>query len=207
MVHFGEELVFTNQERDRLNDETTGKPALVLMAGLPGAGKSTLARAIGSTFGWPVIDKDVIVSSLLDGGIDEPVAQPASYAAMFALGLDFFMSQRWSVILDNPAGRPLSTSEAQRIADTAGATLVCILCLADRDTRNARVADRSALRSQPVCVSQTTGDGRERFAHLPADTIAVDMTQPLHKALREVVQRLTTILRQSRQAYPHRYSS
>lgn len=150
-----------------MDDETGGKPVLVLMAGLPGTGKSTLARAIGSTFGWSVIDKDVIVTSLLDSGIEELDAQPASYAVMFALGLDTLMNQWRSVILDSPAGRPVSTSEARRIADTASAMLVCVLCLADRDTRNARVADRTALRSQPVRVSRTVGDGRGQFAHLP----------------------------------------
>lgn len=178
--------------RDR--NETGDELVLVLMAGLPGTGKSTLARAIGATFGWPVIDKDVILTSLLDSGIAEPAAQPASYAAMFALGLDLLSSQRRSVILDSPAGLPVSTAQARRVAETAGATLVCILCLADRETRNARVAGRTALRSQPVRVSRTIGDGHDRFAHLPDDAIAIDMTQPFDVALRDAVDHLTTLL-------------
>jgi len=141
-----------------------------------------------------VIDKDVIVTSLLDSGIAEPAAQPASYAAMFALGLDLLSSQRRSVILDSPAGLPVSTPQAQAVADSAGATLVCILCLADRETRNARVAGRKALRSQPVRVSQTAGDGHDRFAHLSDNVIAIDTTQPLDVALREAIDRLTTLL-------------
>lgn len=46
-----------------MDDETAGKPVLVPMAGLPGTGKSALARAIGSMFGWLVVDKVVIVTS------------------------------------------------------------------------------------------------------------------------------------------------
>ncbi len=42
------------------------KPVLILMAGMPGAGKSTVALALSAEFGMPVIDKDVVVSSLLD---------------------------------------------------------------------------------------------------------------------------------------------
>jgi predicted ATPase len=34
-------------------------PTLVLMVGLPGAGKSTLALALGRALGWPVVDKDI----------------------------------------------------------------------------------------------------------------------------------------------------
>lgn len=146
--------------------------ALILMAGMPGSGKSTVALALGAEFGMPVIDKDVIVSTLLDAGIDEPVAQPASYAVMFALGREV-LRQRGIVILDSPAGLAISVEAARTVANDADAELVCVLCLADRDIRNARVAARISMRSQPVRESRTAGDGRERSAHLPPDTIVV----------------------------------
>ena len=60
-------------------------PILILMAGMPGAGKSTVALGLGAAFGWPVIDKDVIASSLLDSGILDEQMQPAAYDACFAL--------------------------------------------------------------------------------------------------------------------------
>lgn len=159
-------------------------PGLVLMAGYPGSGKSTLARAIGESLDWTVIDKDVIVTSLLLGGIAEDTAQPASYGVMFALGLDLLRSQRRSVILDSPAGLPVSVEEASRIASDAAATLICILCLADRDTRNHRVANRNALRSQPVRQSRTHGDARDKYGHLPKGTLLVDTTSPPAECLR-----------------------
>lgn len=118
--------------------ENGRKPALVLMASLPGTSRSTPARAIGETFGWPVIDKDVSVTSLLDSRIEEPVAQPASYAVMFALGRDVLGTQWRSVILDSPSGLPVSTSQAQRVADATDAFLICILFVADRTTRHSR---------------------------------------------------------------------
>ena len=157
---------------------------LVLMAGYPGTGKSTLARTIGEVLGWFVIDKDVIVTSLLESGITEGVAQPASYGVMFALGLDALRSQRRSVILDSPAGQPVSIAEARRIASAGKATLVCIVCLADRETRNHRGANRPALRSQPVRKSRTHGDARGKYGHLPDGTLFVDTTSTLDEVLR-----------------------
>lgn len=157
---------------------------LVLMAGYPGTGKSTLARAIGEVLGWSVIDKDVIVTSLLESDITEEVAQPTSYNVMFALGLDMLHSQRRSVILDSPAGQPVSISEARRIANSGNATLICILCLTDRETRNHRVANRPALRSQPVRESRTHGDTREKYGHLPRATLLIDTTSSLDASLR-----------------------
>lgn len=102
---------------------------------------------------------------------------------MFALGLDVLRLQRRSVILDSPAGQPPSTAQAQRVASEGDATLICILCLADCKTRNHRVANRHALRSQPVRISRTEGDGRERFDHLPDDTLCIDMTGPLAESV------------------------
>lgn len=40
-------------------------PTLVMFAGLPGTGKSTLALALGKSLGWPVIDKDILNAVLL----------------------------------------------------------------------------------------------------------------------------------------------
>lgn len=76
---------------------------LVLLAGMPGTGRTALALGIGRAFGWPVIDKDSLKSPLLAAGIAEELAGPASYALSYALvlelGRDLLARQRLSVIL------------------------------------------------------------------------------------------------------------
>ncbi len=52
-------------ERHATTDSAPARPILLLMAGHPGAGKSTLALAIGCALGWPVLDKDTLKSTLL----------------------------------------------------------------------------------------------------------------------------------------------
>lgn len=161
-------------------------PLLILMAGMPGSGKSTLARALGSELGFLVVDKDVILSALLDDDIPEGLAQAAAYRVMFEIG-ETFLAQGFSTALDSPAGLPESVSAARAVCRRTSSHLVTVLCSAEQDVRNERVAARESLPSQPVGISTTPGNARERFVHLPADTIEVDTMEPLESVIQDVV--------------------
>lgn len=52
---------------------------LIAMAGLPGAGKSTIAEIIGNRLGIPVVSVDPIESAILSAGIDSD--EPTGLAA------------------------------------------------------------------------------------------------------------------------------
>jgi predicted kinase len=52
---------------------------LIAMAGLPGAGKSTIGQVLGSRLGLPVVSVDPIESAILRAGIDSD--QPTGLAA------------------------------------------------------------------------------------------------------------------------------
>jgi predicted kinase len=170
--------------------EDVAVPTLVLMAGMPGAGKTTLALALGRALGWPVIDKDTLKTTLLDVGVTEEIAGRASYELLLELGRDLLVSQRLSVVLDSPAAYPVVIERAVALARQANAHLKILLCLAERDIRNQRVATRTSRRSQPVGISTTDGDGRSRFDFLPADALPVDTTRPLPDLIREIAAHL-----------------
>lgn len=162
-----------------------GEPILLLMAGLPGSGKTTLGLALSRVLGWPLLDKDTLKSAMLSAGIGESLAGPASYALLLALGRDLLVEQRLSVILDSPAGYPSVIEQARAIAQEGNAILKVILCLADQNLRNDRVAARLNRPSQPAKPdgSATLGDGRQRFSHLPADTLLLTTTGPVEALL------------------------
>ena len=52
---------------------------LIAMAGLPGAGKSTIAEQLAARLGVPVVSVDPLESAILSAGIDDD--QPTGLAA------------------------------------------------------------------------------------------------------------------------------
>lgn len=160
---------------------------LILMAGMPGAGKTTVALALGAEFGMPVIDKDVIVSAMLNSGVAEDVAHPAAYRATFDLVEHLIRIQHMSVIVDTPAVYPSSLQWAIRLCAETGAQLVAVLCSADGVTRYERMASREGLRSHSKGTTRRPGAARERFDHLPNDTIELDTMRPVDDVVHEVI--------------------
>ena len=137
----------------------TERPTLIPMAGMPGTGKWTVADALGRRLALPVIDKDVILTGSLDAEVTAEATQPAAYGVLFALSRALVRDQRLSVIVDSPLAFASTFATVKGIADDAGAMLIPVLCLADCDVRNQRVAERLALRSQSVQESRTVGMG------------------------------------------------
>lgn len=166
---------------------SSARLTLVLLAGLPGAGKTSLALALGAALRWPVLDKDTLKSTLLDLGAAESLAAPASYELLMALTRDLLVTQRLPVILDSPTSYARTVAVATSLAREAGATLKVILCLARQEVRNARITSRAARRSQPVTASTVAGDGRAAFPHLPATTLALPDDRPLPELVAEAL--------------------
>src|SRR5713226_6753303 len=120
------------------------KPTLVLMAGLPGAGKTTLAVALGRVLQWAVLDKDLLKLSLLklQLGMPEEETGRIAYELLFVLAEDILVRQRSSVILDTSAHLPFILRHSIRIAAIAEAQMKTILCTAPSDLRRERLTSR-----------------------------------------------------------------
>lgn len=156
----------------------------VLMAGLPGAGKSTLASALERMLNWHVIDKDRHKEVLLKQGVDEEKAGIVAYELAFETAHRVLTRQQASVILDSAALHSFILESAQNIVSRVeNARLKVIFCVADRDLRNERLRHRplqiTNIRVEPA----TIADYLQLFKHLPLDRLTLYTIDPLEKCL------------------------
>jgi predicted kinase len=147
------------------------KLTLALMAGLPGAGKTTLSVELGRALGWYVINKDCFKISLLNLGVVDPLAAKAAYRQSFDFALEVLNFHRTSVILDTAALDPSVLEEAKEIIRRVEQVhLKIILCVADRDLRNQRLRTKQRTQITPIKVDpETIADYFLHFKHLPSE--------------------------------------
>ncbi len=154
------------------------------MAGLPGAGKSTLARTLGSELRWQIIDKDRYREELLEQGVDGEYAARCAYDRSFAELRNVLVQQRHSVIFDTAALHRFILDTAREIVDQAqNARLKVILCVADRDLRNQRLRARTSQITKIRVDPATLADYFSYFRHLPPDTLTLYTSRPFEECL------------------------
>jgi predicted kinase len=121
-------------------------PSLVAMAGLPGAGKSTLARALAKELGGVVLDKDVIRAALFPA----PLIEYSSPQDDFCMSV-LFQTGRYLVTAKKTGrvfvdGRPFArASQVEQLvaeASSFGYSLKIILCTCSDANAKARLAQQ-----------------------------------------------------------------
>ena len=124
------------------------RPFLLQMAGITGAGKSTLARLIGQRTGAVVIDLDVVKSAALDAGAAWDLAGRIAYGASRAIA-DSLLVQGGSVVLDSPCRFQEIVDEGRAIAGRRATVYAFIECVVTDETElRRRLRRRARLRSQ-----------------------------------------------------------
>lgn len=162
------------------------------MAGHPGSGKSSVARAIAEATDAIVVDKDMVKTPLVEAHLNEEIAGSLSYQIVASIGADL-LAQNKSIILDSPAYFPEILADGKRIAAEAGAAYLLIECeCQDRDELERRLKERDAMPSQIdfIVDDPFERDGTEPLSepHLVLDT-SQDMEAAVAEALRYLEER------------------
>jgi len=118
---------------------------LIVMAGLPAAGKSTIAEVVGNRIGAPVVSVDPIEAAILSAGIDSD--QPTGLAAYLVAEAfaDAVIAGGASIIVDavnavNPAREQWLKLAERQNAEIRFIEVVC----SDAELHQQRLAARAA---------------------------------------------------------------
>ncbi len=184
---------------------TREKPLIVIMSGLVGTGKSTVAEALSRSFGFAVLSSDIIRKQLagisatehrfepFGGGIYSKDFNRKTYDEMFSLAKEL-VTQGQSVILDASFRKRQDRLQAGDLAKRINADFAVIECTLDETTVKRHLEQRLK--------GSTTSDGRweifeqqkedfDKITEFPSSNhIILDTSQPMSNIIRMISERL-----------------
>jgi hypothetical protein len=172
----------------------------VQMSGVPGTGKTSIARPLAAALGAVVIDHDITKTALLEAGIPWESAGPGSYTVLGALAADL-LAQGHSVVFDSPCAYDIVLERGQKQAASAAAIYRYIECVVeDLKDLDRRLRDRERRPSQIRRVFGPVRDGAGRLhdgeaffrggmarTRRPERYLRLDTTRPLEDCVREAL--------------------
>jgi predicted kinase len=153
---------------------------LVVVGGLPGTGKSTLATAIGRELGAPVFTKDVIEASLWRSGVGAEQGSWQVAEDMLTTLADAQLAAGASAVLDTVARVEESRAIWRGIAEAHGAPFVLIECVcSDEAVHRSRLDGR--VRGIPGWYEvawEDVANAKRRWAAWADERLVLDAVDP-----------------------------
>jgi aminoglycoside phosphotransferase family enzyme/predicted kinase len=178
------------------------RPRLILVGGLPGSGKSTVARALAERIGAECLASDVLrkelagaapgarLSAAVGKGIYSAPLSTLTYRELLVQAERHLRGGR-SVVLDATFARTADRRRAAALARAAGGGLVHVECRCPAGVAH----ERLAARSRPGYAGPSDAGWevyrsmRRDFEPFGPDTVRVDTTKPLEESLGQIAER------------------
>jgi len=160
---------------------------LILMAGLPGSGKSTLSRALCPTLRGTVLDKDELRAALFPAADIEYSTEQDDFCMAIMLKVAGYILRKdpgRCVFLDGRSfSRAYQLKRATGYADAIGQPWRILECVCSDETARTRLADE-----QPHPAANRNFDlylaVKARFEEIALPKTVIDTDQPLEKCVR-----------------------
>ena len=148
---------------------------LIIIAGMPATGKSTLAMKVAEAFGYPILEKDEIKEALFDtvGYRDLPAKRQldrAATAVLMQTGETLLKSGCSLIMVNNFESAMRDT--VQKMVDRCGCRTVTVFFDGDPEVLYARYVERDAKKSRHL--GHTFLD---RYPPEPGDPLGLPMTR------------------------------
>jgi predicted kinase len=166
-------------------------PALILVCGAPGVGKSTLARALMCRLAAAWLNSDAVIEPFFGDDRDSAGfkrARPDFFEGLYVLAR-MNLETGNTVLLDVPHVTQMRDAAWRRrmrkMAEANGARLVVLKCVAGAETLKRRVRARNAKRDR-VKLGRWAAHMAEHPPDFPVPLphAVIDMEQPLGRAAR-----------------------
>jgi predicted kinase len=159
---------------------------LILMAGLPGTGKSTLSRALAHELGGTVLDKDLIRAALFPAPDIEYSTEQDDFCMAIMLkvaGYIFRKDPTRYVFLDGRTfSRAYQLKRATGYAEAIGQPWRILACVCNEDTARQRLARDS----EHVAANRNFNlyrEVKERFEEIALPKAVIDTGRPIEECL------------------------
>ena len=175
------------------------KPLVLLLAGLPGVGKTALAAALAPALGGIILNRDDIRDRIFPPDyLDYSAAQNEVATATLLRVLSYLLGHHpppLTLIDGKPFSRRSEIEAVERCTDQHGATLIVLHCVAAADVIADRLqrglANPVNVRAQrdPAKASRISGE----FEPIVHKHIQVDMTAPVLEVARTVAHHIKEV--------------
>lgn len=188
----------------RITEETTAKPILIVITGLPGTGKSFLARRVAARLPCVIVESDWVRKTLTDHKPTYSGAESAHIHRVAHAVIERLLASGRRVIFDATNLAEWQREQLYRIGHATRATLVIVRTVAPEAVIRERLTRRLQNRD-PLDISDADWDVHQllrselepvRRPHLVVDTSG-DLDQAVTKILRVAGER--GFLRRTRQ--------
>ncbi len=169
------------------------RPDLVVLAGLPGVGKSAVAHATAGLLGCTLVSVDPLEAAMWRAGIshDAPTGL-AAYVVAEAVA-EGQLRLGGPVVVDAVNDHPAARQQWQDLATRTGATLAFVeVRLADRSEHRRRLEGRVRdLDGFPEPRWSEVESRRAAFESWTEDRLRVDASEPVGRVARRIIDALT----------------